>query len=100
MPLGQYSDADLTVSTACWDASDRALQLADHGSKPMPTKQFEVRPLLGPPELADFLRVPEHTLAQWRYQGLGPAWHRVGRHVRYTWADIEAWLSQQQRGNA
>lgn len=54
------------------------------------------RPMIGPPELAEYLSIPEHTLAQWRYQRLGPAWHRVGRHVRYSWADVERWLGEQR----
>ncbi len=60
-----------------------------------PVKQSDRRPLIGPPELAEFLGIPEHTLAQWRYLRLGPAWHRIGRHVRYAWADIERWLGEQ-----
>jgi hypothetical protein len=59
-------------------------------------KESQRRPMASPPELAEYLRIPEHTLAQWRYQRLGPAWHRVGRHVRYAWADVERWLGEQR----
>lgn len=46
-------------------------------------------------EVAEFLRVPPGTLRMWRYRGTGPRWSRVGRHIRYRWADVESWLDQQ-----
>ncbi len=48
--------------------------------------------LLSPEEVARFLGVPVKTLYQWRYKGLGPQAFRVGRHLRYRPADVEAWL--------
>jgi predicted DNA-binding transcriptional regulator AlpA len=36
--------------------------------------------------------VPVKTLYQWRYKGVGPAGVRVGRHLRYRAADVEAWI--------
>jgi excisionase family DNA binding protein len=39
-----------------------------------------------------FLGVPVGTLANWRYQGKGPRFVKVGRHVRYRRSDVEAWL--------
>ena len=48
-------------------------------------------------EVADFLGVPAKTLAQWRYLGQGPRFHKVGRFVRYRWADVEKWLAAQSR---
>ncbi len=67
----------------------------------MPVQQSEQRrrPMAAPRELAEFLGIPPHTLDQWRSRGLGPAWHRVGRHVRYRWADIEEWLGEQRRSS-
>lgn len=57
----------------------------------------ERRPLATPDDLAEFLGVPRHTLDVWRSRGLGPAWSKVGRHVRYAWEDIEKWLAEQRR---
>ena len=57
------------------------------------------RPLATPGDLAEYLGIPEHTLAQWRYQGLGPVFLRVGRHVRYSWDAIERWLTEQSRSS-
>ena len=42
--------------------------------------------------LAAYLAVPRQTLAYWRCVGEGPAFLKVGRHVRYRRADVEAWL--------
>jgi hypothetical protein len=66
------------------------------GQRTKPVGQFDRRPLIRPSELAEYLGIPEHTLAQWRYLRLGPAFHRVGRHVRYAWVDIERWLIEQR----
>ena len=53
------------------------------------------RDLGTPKEVAEYLGVPEATLKQWRYLGTGPAFIRVGRHVRYRWAEVEAYLRAQ-----
>ena len=54
--------------------------------------------LVLPAELAEEIVVPERTLAQWRYLGKGPAFIKVGKHVRYRRSDVEAWLDSQTRG--
>jgi excisionase family DNA binding protein len=36
--------------------------------------------------------VDPRTMEQWRYQGKGPAYLKVGRQVRYRRHDIDAWL--------
>jgi excisionase family DNA binding protein len=51
-------------------------------------------------DVATYLQVPAKTLAQWRCHGDGPPYHKVGRHVRYRWADVETWLSRQLAGVA
>lgn len=48
--------------------------------------------LLSGRDLSDMIGVPERTLDQWRYIGKGPAWLKIGRHVRYRRADVEQWL--------
>jgi excisionase family DNA binding protein len=50
-----------------------------------------------PPQVSSYLGIPEKTLAEWRWQGKGPRYVRVGRHVRYRWSDVEAWLETQAR---
>jgi excisionase family DNA binding protein len=53
----------------------------------------KMRRMATPAEVADYLRVPVKTLYQWRYRGSGPRAYRVGRHLRYRWEDVEAWLA-------
>ena len=52
-------------------------------------------PLLAPPELARQIGVPVKTLYNWRANGKGPRAIRVGKHLRYRAADVDAWLEQQ-----
>lgn len=58
-----------------------------------PARSAKPEPLATPEQLAEILDIPEHTLAQWRSQGKGPAFLRVGRHVRYSWPAVNAWLA-------
>jgi predicted DNA-binding transcriptional regulator AlpA len=44
-------------------------------------------------EVAEMLGIPEKTLAEWRYHGIGPGYLKVGRYVRYRWPDVDAWLT-------
>ncbi|CAM3435210.1 helix-turn-helix domain-containing protein [Stackebrandtia soli] len=44
-----------------------------------------------PAEVAETLKVSTKTLAQWRWQGRGPAWSKIGSTVRYAWTDVEAY---------
>lgn len=45
-------------------------------------------------ELAEYTSVPIKTVYEWNSKGVGPRVIKVGRHVRYRWADIEKWLEQ------
>ncbi len=49
--------------------------------------------ILAPGDVAEEFKLPERTLAQWRYLNKGPAYLKVGRHVRYRRRDVEAWLT-------
>lgn len=69
----------------------------------MPPSQVRVsgrhggrEPLATQDEVAGYLRVPPKTLEQWRWRKTGPQWSKVGRHVRYAWADVEEWFATQQ----
>ena len=48
--------------------------------------------LMTPRELSAYLGVPSATLANWRYQGYGPPFVKVGRQVRYRIDDLDRWL--------
>lgn len=47
--------------------------------------------LLTPGDVSAYLGVPLGTLANWRYLGRGPAYLRVGRHVRYLESAVASW---------
>ena len=49
-------------------------------------------PMASTAELAEFLAVPKDTLSRWARLGTGPRYSRVGRHRRYRWSDVDAWL--------
>lgn len=48
--------------------------------------------LLWPEEVAEMLGVPIGTLANWRYQGRGSAFVKVGRHIRCRRTDVAGWI--------
>jgi excisionase family DNA binding protein len=48
-------------------------------------------------DVSRYLRVPVGTLRNWRVTGAGPPAARIGRHVRYRQADVEAWVSERVR---
>lgn len=48
---------------------------------------------LSPADAATYCGIPEKTLEQYRSQGTGPAYSKVGRHVRYRRCDIDLWLT-------
>jgi excisionase family DNA binding protein len=50
--------------------------------------------LLWPEQVAEMLGLPIGTLANWRYQGRGPAFVKVGRHVRYRRSDVLGWIEE------
>jgi hypothetical protein len=54
------------------------------------------RPLARPIEVGEVVGVAERTLEQWRYRGIGPAYHRIEGRVMYDWRDVDAWLQAQR----
>lgn len=60
--------------------------------------------LLSTKALAEYLAVPVQTIYAWNHRGTGPTPIRVGKHVRYRRADVEAWLAEhadtQEAGDA
>lgn len=55
---------------------------------------------LTPGDLSDRWGIPAPTLAGWRYQGKGPAFFRLGGHVRYRLEDVEAYEAANMVGAA
>lgn len=56
------------------------------------------RPLATPQEVADYLGVPVGTLYQWNHHKRGPKARRVGRHLRYRWEDVDAYVERREQG--
>jgi predicted DNA-binding transcriptional regulator AlpA len=52
--------------------------------------------LLSPQALSAETGIPVGTLQQWRYLGRGPAYIKLGQHVRYRRSDVDAWLESQR----
>lgn len=46
-------------------------------------------------EVAEYLRVPEETIREWRKKDQGPRGARIGKHVRYKRCDVESWYDEQ-----
>lgn len=60
----------------------------------------ERRPLATAEQVSEYLGVPVDTLYAWRYRSTGPRASKVGRHIRYRWEDVDAWLDAQSRAAA
>ena len=63
----------------------------------LPCKEAPVSDFLTSAQVAQFLGLHPLTLNQWRSRNTGPAYIRVGRSIRYSRADIDAWLAQHRR---
>ena len=59
-----------------------------------PASQTEVvKPYLKPAQLAYRWNTTEAALSQLRYRGVGPAFFRIGRSIRYP----QAWIEEYER---
>lgn len=50
--------------------------------------------LLSVEELADYLEVPVKTIYTWRHRNTGPKGFRAGKHLRFRWGDVQAWVAE------
>ncbi|MEH6629601.1 MAG: helix-turn-helix domain-containing protein [Halopseudomonas aestusnigri] len=58
----------------------------------LPTKTY-----LNEHEVSDLLQVPVPTLRRWRFTNQGPNYHKFGRSVRYSQADLEHYTLEASR---
>lgn len=49
-------------------------------------------------EVADRLKLPVKTVAQWAHQNKGPKYSKIGRFARYKMSDLIAWENAQETG--
>ena len=52
-------------------------------------------PLASVDDLAEFCCVSPATVHQWLYKGTAPKSYKIGKHRRFRWADVYAWLEAQ-----
>ncbi len=56
-------------------------------------------PLWDIAQAAEFLNVPISTLHYWRGRSMGPPVFKIGRHLRYSPADVREWISRHRASN-
>jgi hypothetical protein len=49
-------------------------------------------PLIGEKEAAELLDLKPQTLAVWRIKGIGPAFYKMGRLVKYKRSELAAYV--------
>lgn len=54
------------------------------------------RDLVRDTEAAEIIHQKRTTLATWRATQRGPAYYKVGRHVYYSRADLDAWIASRR----
>jgi hypothetical protein len=54
---------------------------------------------VGEPEAAEFYGVKPQTLAAWRLRGTGPAFHKIGRLVRYKLSELARYAESRRCEN-
>lgn len=60
-------------------------------------KNFMKEIRLTPEDLAERWKVPTTTLSQWRWNGKGPQFIRLGKHIVYRLQDVELFEEQKLR---
>lgn len=60
-------------------------------------KAHERTDLVKAPAVADYLDTTVGNLTRMRYLGVGPAYVKLGRAVRYRWEDVEAYVAANVR---
>lgn len=58
--------------------------------------ELAVEPLWSIDDLARYLGVSKSTVYDWRGRGDGPVAYRLGKHLKYARADVEAWLASRR----
>lgn len=63
-------------------------------TSPMATNNDQ-RTWLSNEDLAKRYDLSVDTVRKWRHEGTGPVGLRFGRHVRYSFAEVERWEQEQ-----
>lgn len=51
---------------------------------------------LSPAEVSEYIGVPVQTLYTWNAKGTGPAYSRVGKHIRYRLSTLDKWMEARE----
>jgi len=62
----------------------------------MPAEELKAE-LVSAIEAAAIIHQKPTTLATWRAAKRGPAYHKLGRQIFYSRADLEAWIASRRR---
>jgi Helix-turn-helix domain len=62
-----------------------------------PTLPGLASPFLTVADAASYLHLRPATLNNWRSEGTGPAFHKLGRRTFYTRVDLDAWVASCRR---
>ncbi|GAB5388408.1 MAG: hypothetical protein Alpg2KO_13760 [Alphaproteobacteria bacterium] len=55
--------------------------------------------LLDQHQTAKYLALSPKTLANWRTQGKGPEYHKIGGRIRYRQSDLDAYVNRCRYAN-
>lgn len=60
----------------------------------VPAARFvdELGDYLSVDELAQYLQLSKETIYHWRLEGTGPKATKLGKHLRYSRENVQAWL--------
>jgi hypothetical protein len=103
---GATKDATDRLAQALRDLIDEVVKAAveaaieyQHPATPAPPPPADAeRTWLSRKEVADRLRLPLKTLAEWATAGRGPMYYKIGKYARYRLSDVMAWEQKQIRG--
>lgn len=76
------------------------MSLTDSGSGNAGSILADLPPMFDTRTLAKVLATTERRLVDMRREGIGPAFHRLGRSVRYSRDGLAAWLASTQHTKA
>lgn len=66
----------------------------DQARSELPEQQY-----FSTPQAGNYLGFSRKQLEHWRSAGCGPTYFKVGRHVRYGRADLDAWMGERRLAN-
>lgn len=82
-PLTAANDLHLGGLAGMWDMTATT-----------PSEPLNRTPMLTVPDVAEKCSVSAATVREWHRKGVGPVWHRLGKHLRCEEADFVRWLAE------